>query len=95
MLVSGTIKGLKKGTLYLQKSVDSTLVNIDSLEIKGDGSFSFGHNIESPEIFYLYLKKQDNNDINDRITFFGEAGEIFIYTSWYSFDVDPEIKGSK
>ena len=95
MLVSGTIKGLKKGTLYLQKSVDSTLVNIDSLEIKGDGSFSFGHNIESPEIYYLYLKKQDNNDINDRITFFGEAGEIFINTSWNSFDVDPEIKGSK
>ncbi|TAI46601.1 DUF4369 domain-containing protein [Flagellimonas allohymeniacidonis] len=95
MLISGTIKGLKKGTLYFQKPIDSTLVNIDSLEIKGDGSFSFGYNLESPEIFYLYLKKQDNNDINDRITFFGEEGTITINTSWNTFDVDPEIKGSQ
>lgn len=95
MTVSGTIDGLKKGTLYLQKAQDSTLVNIDSLSIKGNGTFSFSYEIESPELFYLYLDKADNNDINDRITFFGESGEIIISTAWNTFDTNSEISGSK
>lgn len=94
MTVSGNIKGLKKGTLYLQHFPDSTLVVLDSLNIKGDGVFTFSHEVESPEVFYLYLKKEDNNDINDRITFFGEPGEIFINTSWNTFDTDSKISGS-
>jgi len=94
MTVSGIVKGLKKGTLYLQHVPDSTLVVVDSLEVKGDGSFSFQTEIESPEIFYLYLNKKDNNDLNDRITFFGEPGDIVINTSWNTFDTKAEISGS-
>ena len=95
MTVSGNIDGLKKGMLYFQQFKDSSLVNLDSLEIKGDGGFTFYHNLDSPEVLYLYLKKEDNNDINDRITFFGEPGEIRINTSWKTFDVNPKISGSK
>lgn len=95
MIVSGTVKGLKKGTLYLQHVPDSALVIVDSLQIDGDGSFSFQTELESPEIFYLYLDKKDNNDINDRISFFGEPGEITINTAWNTFDTNAEIKGSK
>lgn len=95
MTVSGTVKGLKKGTLYLQHVPDSTLVVIDSLEVNGDGSFSFQTEIESPEIFYLYLNKKDNNDLNDRITFFGEPGTITINTAWNTFDIKATISGSK
>lgn len=95
MTVSGNIDGLKKGTLYFQKSQDSALITIDSLEIKGDGNFTFSYEIESPEPFYLYLDKADNNDINDRITFFGEPGEIIINTSWNTFDTKSKISGSK
>ncbi|WP_394975708.1 DUF4369 domain-containing protein [uncultured Croceitalea sp.] len=95
MTVSGTIAGLKKGTLYLQKAQDSTLVNIDSITIKGNGAFSFSYEIETPELFYLYLDKADNNDINDRITFFGEPGEIIINTAWNTFDSNLKITGSK
>ncbi|WP_435625053.1 DUF4369 domain-containing protein [Flagellimonas sp.] len=95
MTVSGTIKGLKKGKLFFQQFQDSSLVNLDSLEIKGDGTFSFSHYLETPEVFYLYLDKVDNNDINDRITFFGEPGEIIINTSWKTFDISPEISGSR
>jgi hypothetical protein len=95
MNLSGTIKGLKKGTLYLQQFKDSTLVVLDSLQIQGDGNFSFIQEVEEPEIFYLYLKKEDNNDINDRITFFGEAGNIVINTAWNTFDTNAEISGSK
>ena len=93
MTLSGQIKGLKKGVLYLQHVPDSTLVVIDSVLINGNGNFSFKTELESPEVFYLYLVKKDNNDINDRITFFGEPGNISINTQWNSFDLDPDIKG--
>lgn len=95
MLVTGEVKGLKKGVLYLQQFQDSTLVVLDSLEIKGDGKFSFSHWVESPEIFYLFLDKKDNNQVNDRITFFGEEGTITINTAWNTFDTQAKISGSK
>ncbi len=95
MTVSGNIKGLKKGTLYLQHIPDSTLVVVDSIQINGDGSFHFQTELESPEIFYLYLNKKDNNDINDRITFFAEPGNITVNTAWNTFDTNAEVLGSK
>tara|TARA_R110001583_G_scaffold52953_4_gene163887 strand:+ start:11743 stop:12450 length:708 start_codon:yes stop_codon:yes gene_type:complete len=94
MFLTGNVKGLKKGTLYLQHVPDSTLVTIDSLEVNGDGSFSFKTELESPEIFYLYLNKKDYNDVNDRIIFFGEPGNITINTSWNTFDTNAKIEGS-
>ncbi len=95
MTINGTVKGLKKGTLYLQHFTDSTLVTIDSLEMGGDGKFYFQTELESPEIFYLYLNKKDNNDINDRITFFAEPGNITINTNWNTFDTNARIEGSQ
>lgn len=95
MTVTGKVKGLKKGILYLQSIPDSTLVTIDSLEVDGDGSFEFKTEVVSPEIFYLYLKKEDNNEINDRIRFFGEPGNISINTTWNSFDSKAQIEGSE
>lgn len=95
LMVKGNIKGLKKGTLYLQHIPDTVLVTVDSLEINGDGNFSFTTDLESPEIFYLYLNKRDNNDINDRITFFAEPGIITINTDWNTFDTTAKIMGSK
>jgi hypothetical protein len=95
MTVAGNVKGLKKGTLYLQHIADTTLVTVDSLVVDGDGNFSFTTELESPELFYLYLDKKDNNSINDRITFFGEPGNITINTNWNTFDLNAKIKGSK
>lgn len=95
MIVKGNVKGLKKGTLYLQHIVDTALTTVDSLLVEGDGSFEFQTELESPEIFYLYLNKKDANDINDRITFFGEPGTITINTTWNTFDMDPKISGSE
>jgi hypothetical protein len=95
MSITGKIKGLKKGTLYFQHVPDSTLITIDSLEIDGDGNFTFKTEVESPELFYLYLNRKDNNDVNDRITFFGEPGEINIQTNWNTFDTNAKITGSE
>lgn len=95
MVVSGNIDGLKKGWLYLQKLEDTVLTNVDSLEIRGDGVFSLESEIDYPELFYLYLNKADNNDINDRIPFFGEKGTISITTTWNQFEADAKIVGSR
>lgn len=95
MTVTGNVKGLKKGILYLQHIADTTLVTVDSLVVEGDGNFSFSTELESPELFYLYLDKKDNNSINDRITFFGEPGTITIKTNWNTFDLNAKIEGSK
>jgi len=95
MTVTGNVKGLKKGTLYLQHVPDSVLTTIDSLQIEGNGNFTFTTELESPEIFYLYLSKKDASDLNDRITFFGEPGTITINTSWNTFDTNAKITGSE
>ena len=94
MIVTGNVKGLKKGTLYLQHVADSALINIDSLEVLGDGRFQFETTMDSPEIYYLYLDKKDNNEFNDRITFFGEPGTITINTNWNTFETKASIEGS-
>lgn len=93
--ITGTIKGLKKGTLYLQHINDTVLATKDSLQIDGSGNFTFNTELESPELLYLYLDKKDGNTVNDRLPFFAEPGTITIQTSWDSFDKNPKITGSQ
>ena len=95
MIVTGQVEGLKKGTLYLQNIPDSTLTTIDSIVVKGDGAFHFETEMESPQIYYLYLDKSDNNEFNDRITFFGEPGTVTINTKWNTFETKADIQGSE
>ena len=95
MVVEGTIQGLKKGTLYLQHITDSTLVNVDSLEIRGDGKFRLQTQVAQPDLYYLYLDKADNNILDDRIPFFGEPGNYQINTSWDAFETDAKIQGTE
>ena len=95
MVVEGRIKGLKKGTLYLQYIPDSTLVTLDSLEIRGDGAFRLQAIVSEPDLYYLYLSKADNNILDDRIAFFGEPGRYHIESSWNAFEADAEIQGTE
>ena len=95
MIVSGNIDGLRKGTIYLQKQLDSIIVSLDSLEINGDNNFKLNTIIDEPDIYYLYLDKEDGDSLNDIITFFGNKGEITINTSLSTFDSSYEVSGSK
>ena len=95
MVVEGRIKGLKKGTLYLQYIPDTALVTLDSLEIRGDGAFRLQGIIGQPDLCYLYLSKADNNILDDRISFFGEPGRYRIESTWNAFEADAEIQGSE
>lgn len=93
--IQGNIKGLKKGTLYLQQLKDTILVAIDSIQINGDGNFTFDTSIDEAQILYLNLEKKDENEFNDRIRLFAEPGQITVNTSWNTFDINPTISGSK
>ena len=91
MIVEGTIKGLKKGTLYLQKMNDTAIISMDSVNVLGDGNFRLTDNIESPVMYYLTY---DGNANDKRILFFGGKGTITINDNMSTFGFSPEITGS-
>lgn len=92
LIVKGNIKDLKKGTIYLKKANDTVLVTVDSLVVNGNSQFELHSDIESPEIFFLYLDK--NSSEKDRITFFADKGITEINTSLKNFVYDAKINGS-
>lgn len=92
MIVNGQIKGLKKGTLYLQKMKDTVLVSVDSVALLGKDTFVLTDNVESPVLYYLTF---DGNTTDKRILFFGEKGTITINDKVDQFGFSPIITGSK
>lgn len=95
MIVKGRVEGLRKGILYLQKFQDSLLINVDSTLVEGTPTFEFKTPIETAEVFYLFLDKEDGDSLNDRILFFGEKGQIEINTLLKTFESSAKITGSK
>lgn len=93
LIVKGTIKGLKKGTIYLKKEQDTAIVTVDSVVINGSPEFELHSAIESAEIFYLYLDKNSSED--DRIAFFADKGITEINTTMKKFVYDAKINGSE
>ena len=91
LVVKGDIDGLKKGTLYLQKFKDTVLVSVDSIQLNGKSTFTLVDDIETPEIYYIALDKK----VNQKISFFGEKGEITITSKLAKFVTSAKITGSK
>jgi hypothetical protein len=94
MNLSGTVKGLKKGTLLLQKFEDTVLVTVDSVVVDGTSDFSFSEKLTSPEIYYLYVRLKDGTLRDDRITFFAENKPMEITTNLANFGNAAVVKGS-
>ncbi|MFK5958273.1 MAG: DUF4369 domain-containing protein [Lutibacter sp.] len=91
MKVHGTINGLKKGTIYLQKYKDTLLVSLDSVKLNGENNFTLVDDIESPEIYFVVL----DNNVDKKISFFGEKGEITLTSKLDKFATSAKILGSK
>jgi hypothetical protein len=83
--ISGDVKGLSQGKLYLQRIQDSTLVIIDSITINGDSKFESYVKLESPEMLYLFLDRGQTNSIDNSLPFFAEPGKIQIETTLKHF----------
>ncbi len=93
--LSGNIKGLKKGTLYIQRVVDTSLVAIDTIQIDGKSTFETNIDIKSPEMLYLFLDRGISNSKDNNLLFFAEAGNINIDTNLDSYISSAKITGSK
>ncbi len=93
LIVKGTVKGLKKGTIYLQRVSDTTLMAVDSVNVLGNSSFVLHSELSTPEMYYLYLDKNDNTE--NRISFFADKGTTEIQTTLKNFVADAKINGSK
>ena len=93
MIVNGQIKGLKKGTLYLQKIENDTILKtIDSVSVLGSDQFTMSADVDEPEMYYLTF---DGNTTNKYITFFADKGTINITDDVSKFGINPVITGSK
>lgn len=93
--ITGNIKGLKEGTLYIQRYTDSALVAIDSIKIDGQSTFESNIDLKSPEMLYLYLDRGVTNSLDNNIMFFAEPGKINIDTNLDLFISSAKITGSK
>ena len=93
--ITGNVKGLKEGTLYIQKVVDTSLVAIDTIKIDGNSNFESYIDLKSPEMLYLFLDRGVSNSLDNNLMFFAEAGKMNIETNLDSFLSAAKITGSK
>ncbi|QIE59029.1 DUF4369 domain-containing protein [Rasiella rasia] len=95
MKLTGTVDGLKKGTLILQKIEDSVLVSMDSVAMTGDENFEFSVAVPSPQLLFLYLRLKNGDLLDERIPFFAEEGELTITTTLEEFGAEYNVTGSQ
>lgn len=93
--LSGNIKGLKTGKLYIQKFADSTLVLVDSITFNGKSEFKIKIPLESPEMLYLFLDKGPTNSTDNSLFIFAEPGKMYVDTQLESFYSEAKVTGSK
>lgn len=93
--LTGTIKGLKKGTLYVQREKDNKLVAIDTIKIDGNSSFETDIELKSPEMLYLFLDRGVTNSMDNNLYFFAEPGNVNIETNLENYLGDAKVTGSK
>ncbi len=90
----GEIKGLKKGTVLLQKMEDTSLISLDSIRIDGNSYFEFTHSLSEPEVFYLTMRFDDSIRTEKRIPFFAEASEMKVTSTLEDFELESKVSGS-
>lgn len=93
--ITGNIKGLKKGTLYIQRIVDTSLIIIDTIAIDGSSAFESHFDLKSPEMLYMYLDRGTTNSLDNNLSFFAEPGNLNITTSLDNYIADAKVTGSK
>jgi hypothetical protein len=93
--LTGNIKGLKKGTLYVQRVANNKLVALDTIAIDGNSNFETNINLQSPEILYLFLDRGVSNSLDNNLLFFAEPGDISIETNLENYIADAKVTGSK
>jgi hypothetical protein len=93
--LEGEIKGLKKGTLYIQMLTDSSLTVVDSILFDGKSTFSWKHPLEGPEMMYLFLDRGITESVDNLLLVFAEPGKMTLKTDLEKFYGNALITGSE
>jgi hypothetical protein len=93
--LTGNIKGLQQGKLYIQKVKDTDWVAIETINIDGDSHFETNLDIKTHEMYFLYLDRGVTNSIDNRIQFFAEPGAINIETTLENYSYNASVTGTK
>ena len=95
LTLTGTIKGLKSGTVYIQKYQDTSLVMLDSIKIDGNSSFESQLDLAEPEMLYIILDRGVTATIDNSLLVFAEPGKIDVQTDLKHFYASAKVTGSK
>ncbi|RRJ93213.1 DUF4369 domain-containing protein [Paenimyroides tangerinum] len=93
--LTGEVKGLKQGTIYIKTAKENGIVTLDSIVFDGKSQFKTNLNIEEPQVLYLSLNRGVSQSQDKNLMFFAEPGEMKITTSLERFYGDAKIEGSK
>ncbi len=93
--LTGNIKGLKKGTLYVQRVANNKLIALDTIAIDGSSKFETDIELKSPEMLYLFLDRGVSNSLDNNVLFFAEPGNINIETNLENYITNAKVTGSK
>ena len=91
--LNGDIKGLKKGTILLTKSIEGSEVTLDSINLNGTSEFILSSYINEPEVLKLKLTK--SGIYNDEIEFFANKGITNFKTNLKRFSYESNFEGSE
>lgn len=95
LTLTGTIKGLKNGTVYIQKYQDTSLIVLDSIKIDGNSSFESNLDLKEPEMLYIVLDRGVTTTIDNSLLVFAEPGKIDVQTDLKDFYASSKVTGSK
>ena len=93
--LTGNIKGLKTGTLYVQRVNNNKLIALDTIAIDGNSNFETNIELKSPEMLYLFLDIGVSNSLDNNLLFFAEPGNVNIETNLENYIADAKVTGSK
>lgn len=93
--LTGNIKGLKTGTLYVQRVNNNKLIALDTIAIDGNSNFETNIELKSPEMLYLFLDRGVSNSLDNNLLFFAEPGNVNIETNLENYIADAKVTGSK
>lgn len=91
--LQGSIKGLKKGTVYLLRAQDTTFATLDSVVIDGDPNFVLSCNLGEPEVLFVKLDKR--NGVDNYVSFFASEGISNLTSTLKNFVYDAKVTGSE
>mgnify|MGYP001135464915 CR=1 FL=1 len=90
--LNGDIKGLKKGTILLTKSVNGSEVTLDSINLNGTSEFTLSSFLTEPEVLKIKLTKSGIYD--DEVEFFANKGITNFKTNLKRFSYESKFDGS-